>query len=106
MAVSSGLTSGWKVKNGPIVAGTWAGNSTIPNEGQILFKNLDSITNNTTVNPVPDFFDGARPGDLDRKVREDLDKIIILIKKAGVPVAPNFFLEAKSSGGTVEVADG
>ena len=83
-----------------------AGHSTIPNEGHIPFTNLDSITNNTTVNPVPDFFDGARPGDLDRKVREDLDKIIIPTKKAGVPVAPNFFLEAKSSGGTVEVADG
>lgn len=83
-----------------------AGNSTIPNEGHIPFLNLDSITDNTTVNPVPDFFDGARYGDLDRRVRQDLDKIIIPTKKAGVPVAPNFFLEAKSSGGTFQVADG
>ncbi|KAF3768372.1 hypothetical protein M406DRAFT_272867, partial [Cryphonectria parasitica EP155] len=83
-----------------------AGNINIPNEGHISFTNLESITNNTTVNPVPDFFDGARPGDLDKKVREDLDKIIIPSKKGGFPVAPNFFLEAKSSGGTVEVADG
>ncbi|KAL7963197.1 hypothetical protein V8C34DRAFT_310744 [Trichoderma compactum] len=73
-----------------------AGNSTIPNEGHVPFLDLDSITDNTTVNPVPDFFDGARPGDLDRKVKQDLDKIIIPTKGAG----------AKSSGGTVQVADG
>lgn len=26
--------------------------------------------------PVPDFFDGARPGDIDKSVREDLSKMI------------------------------
>ena len=83
-----------------------AGNINIPNKGYILFTNLDSITNNTIVNPVPDFFDRARPGNLDKKVREDLDRIIIPTKKERFPMAPNFFLEAKSSGGTVEVADG
>ncbi|KAL7938257.1 hypothetical protein V8C35DRAFT_145835 [Trichoderma chlorosporum] len=83
-----------------------AGNINILNEGHIPFTNLDSITSDTTVNPVPDFCDGARPGDLDRKVREDLDRIIIPTKKAGFPVAPNFFLEVKGSGGTIKVADG
>ncbi|KAH8747031.1 hypothetical protein F5883DRAFT_367245, partial [Diaporthe sp. PMI_573] len=82
-----------------------AGRANIPNEGHIPFTNLESLTNNTTANPVPDFFDGARPGDVDKIVREDLDKVIVPTKKAGVPVAPNFFLEAKGSGGTVEVAD-
>lgn len=37
----------------PLIAGN-ANN--IPNEGHIPFTNLNSITNNTTVNPVPDFF--------------------------------------------------
>lgn len=87
----------------PLIAGN---STTIPNEGHIPFINLNSITNNTTVNPVPDFFDGARPDDLDRKVREDLDKIIIPSKKAGVPIVPNFFLEVKSCTGTFFVADG
>lgn len=82
------------------------GNASIPNEGHLPFTNLDSLTNNTTVNPVPDFFDGAHAGDLDRKVREDLDKIIIPSKRAGIPIAPNFFLEAKSPRGMMEVAVG
>lgn len=82
-----------------------AGNAGIPNEGHLPFTNLDSLTDYTTTSPVPDFFDGARPGHVDKKVREDLDKVIIPTKKAGVPVAPNFFLEAKGPGGTVEVAD-
>ena len=86
----------------PLLAGT----ANIPNKGHLPFTNLNSLTNNTTINPVPNFFDGACAGDLDRKVREELDRIIIPSKKPGVPMAPNFFLEAKSSGGTVEVADG
>ena len=81
-----------------------AGDAKIPNEGHLPFNNLDSITNETTVNPVPDFFDGVWPGDIDKKVRNDLDRIIVPSKKAGVPVAPNFFLEAKGPGGTIEVA--
>jgi hypothetical protein len=81
-----------------------AGDADIPNEGHLPFTNLDSITGNTTVNPVPDFFDGAHPGAVNKKVREDLDKIIIPNKKVGIPVAPNFFLEAKGPGGTIEVA--
>ncbi len=58
------------------------GNANIPNEGHLPFTNLDSLTDNTTVNPVPDFFDGARPGELERKVREELDRIIVPSKKA------------------------
>lgn len=82
-----------------------AGDINIPNEGHLPFVNLDSITNNTTVNPVPDFFDGAQPAAVDRQVREDLDKIIVPTKHASVPIAPNIFLEAKGPGGTLEVAE-
>ncbi len=81
-----------------------AGNLDIPNEGHLPFLNLDSITGNTTVNPVPDFFDGASPEAVDKQVRDDLDKIIIPTKHATVPIAPNLFLEAKSPGGTDDVA--
>ncbi|KAI0132845.1 hypothetical protein BJ170DRAFT_718998 [Xylariales sp. AK1849] len=68
------------------------GDVDIPNEGHLPFNNLASITNDTTVNPVPDFFDGAHPGALNKKV--------------GIPVAPNFFLEVKGLGGTLGVAEG
>ncbi|KAI8623376.1 hypothetical protein F5Y19DRAFT_458757 [Xylariaceae sp. FL1651] len=83
-----------------------AGDADIPNEGHLPFTNLASITEDTTVNPMPDFFDGAHPEAVDRRVKEDLDKIIIPTKKGGVPIAPNFFLEAKSPGGNIEAAVG
>ncbi|KAG8418638.1 hypothetical protein J3459_012159 [Metarhizium acridum] len=81
-----------------------AGDADIPNEGHLPFINLNSITGDTTIFPVPDFFDGAHPGALDKKVRQDLDKIIIPNKKVGIPVAPNFFLEVKGPTGTPKVA--
>ncbi len=81
-----------------------AGDLDIPNEGHLPFTNLDSITDNTTVNPIPDFFDGALPGAVDKQVRDDLNNIIIPTKHATVPVAPNLFLEAKGPGGTGDVA--
>ncbi len=81
------------------------GNPGIPNEGGLPFTNLDSLTANLTVDPVPDFFDGARSGDLDRQVREELDRVIIPSRKAGVPIAPNLFLEAKGPKGALDVAE-
>lgn len=83
-----------------------AGDADIPNEGHLPFTNLASMTENTTVNPNPDFFDGAHPEAVDHSVREALDTIIIPTKKVGTPIAPNLFLEAKSSGGTLDVAEG
>lgn len=81
-----------------------AGNTNIPNEGHLPFNNSYSLTENIIVNPVPNFFDGARPGAVDKKVREDLNKVIVLNKKAEVFITPNFFLEAKGPGGTADVA--
>ncbi|KAI0410631.1 hypothetical protein F5X98DRAFT_368684 [Xylaria grammica] len=37
-----------------------AGSADVPNEGHLPFTNLESLTNKTTVKPVPDYFDGAR----------------------------------------------
>lgn len=82
------------------------GDIDITNEGHLPFNNLVSITDDTTVNPVPGFFDGAYLGAVDRKVRDNLYEIIIPNKKVRIPVAPNHFLEAKDPGGTLEVAEG
>jgi hypothetical protein len=40
-----------------------AGDSDILNEGHLTFTNVKSITGGATVKAVPDFFDGARPGE-------------------------------------------
>ncbi|KAK4204707.1 hypothetical protein QBC40DRAFT_261336 [Triangularia verruculosa] len=80
------------------------GNASIPNEGSLPFTNFESLTGDLTVNAAPDFFDGALPGDVDKSVREDLRQIIIPTTHANVPVAPNFFLEAKALTGNAAVA--
>lgn len=81
---------------------TITGKSSIPNTGDLSFKNLASLTKNTTVKPCPGFFDGAHPDTVDKEVREDLDMIIVPIKPKwnSVPLAPNFFLEAIPYGGS------
>ncbi|KAI0399638.1 hypothetical protein F4802DRAFT_30220 [Xylaria palmicola] len=80
------------------------GGADIPNEGHLPFGNLDSITSNSTVTLAPDFFDGALPGAIDKRVRDALNKRIVPTPHASVPMAPNFFLEAKGPAGTGEVA--
>ncbi|KUI73129.1 hypothetical protein VM1G_08898 [Cytospora mali] len=86
------------------VVPTLAGDVDILNEGHLPFINLVTLTRNTTVCPVPDFFDGAHPAAVDVQVREDLDRIIIPTKHASVLIAPNLFLEAKSLRENCDVA--
>jgi hypothetical protein len=81
-----------------------AGGASIPNESNLVFTNLESLTGGLTVNAAPDFFDGARPGDIDKSVREDLNQIIVPTKHADVSVVPNLFLEAKAPRGGTDVA--
>lgn len=80
-----------------------AGDSDIPNEGNLPFTNIKSMTGGATVEAVPDFFDGAPSGDIDKAVRDDLSQMIIPTKHANVPVVPNFFLEVKAQKGSADV---
>ncbi|OAA40001.1 hypothetical protein NOR_05995 [Metarhizium rileyi] len=82
-----------------------AGNADIPNEGHLPFTNLRSLIGEATIKPVPDFFDGARPGSLDKAVAKALDDEVRPTKHAGVPIAANFFLEAKARRGGADVAE-
>lgn len=82
------------------------GNADIPNKHNALFTELRHITNEKAVKPKPDFFDGARLQDLSQDLRNDqnLQSTVIPTKHPGVPVAPNFFLEAKGPDGNASVA--
>jgi hypothetical protein len=67
------------------------------------------MTGGPIVKAVPDFFDGARAGDIHTKIRNadeegNLNKLIIPTKHASAPVAPNFFLETKAPRGGADVA--
>lgn len=80
------------------------GNADIPSKDNLVFSNLDLITNKTTVNAMPDLFDGSHSKDLNKIVRQDLSKMIIPITYGMAPVAPNFFLEVKAPRGAADVA--
>ncbi|TQW00239.1 hypothetical protein IF1G_00170 [Cordyceps javanica] len=71
------------------------GDSDILSEGNLIFTNLDSITDGTTVNPAPDLFNGSRSKDVDKIVRQEPSKTIIPTSHTRAPVVPDFFLEAR-----------
>jgi hypothetical protein len=81
-----------------------AGHANIPSKQNLQFTRLDSMTDGVTVDPKPDFYDGARLGDIDKSVREELGPFIIPTGHRTAPVAPNFFLEAKAPHGAADVA--
>lgn len=76
----------------------------IPSEGNLPFTNLDLITNGTTVDAVPDLYDGSYPKDINRTIRRELCKTIIPTSHGHTPAAPNFFVEAKAPRGSADVA--
>ncbi|KAL9120286.1 MAG: hypothetical protein Q9187_003157 [Circinaria calcarea] len=73
-------------------------------EGDVLFTNLTPPTNDMLTAAKPDLYYGARPEQLDRRVRDDLSGYIIPSTQDDLPIAPNFFLAAKGPNGTDAVA--
>ena len=54
--------------------------------------------------PQPDTYDGARPEQIDRRVRQDLGRHIVPCNDSSRPAAPNFFIEGKSRSARPDVA--
>ncbi|ATY62549.1 hypothetical protein A9K55_007579 [Cordyceps militaris] len=80
------------------------GDADIPSEGNLPFTNFDSITDGTTVDAVPDLFDGSHPKDIHERIKQELSDMIIPTKHSLVPVVPNFFMEAKAPRGGADIA--
>lgn len=72
--------------------------------GEIPFTNLDSLTDGTLVPANPDKYYGARPEQLKRSVREELNGLIVPSTQHDLPIAPNYFLQVKGPDGTPAVA--
>jgi hypothetical protein len=70
----------------------------------IAFINLDPLTDGTLVAAKPDIYYGARPEQLDRKVRRELEGHIVPSAQHDLPIAPNMFLEVKGPDGSAAVA--
>ncbi|KAK5020591.1 hypothetical protein LTR60_000378 [Cryomyces antarcticus] len=81
-----------------------AGNANIPSQEDIMYTNLAPLTDGTITAPKPDFYDGARLEQLDRRVRNALGRYIVPSKNFSNPALPNFFAEAKGPDGSAAVA--
>ena len=86
----------------PIIAGKIRDDKCV--EEDVLYTNLDPLTNDKLTVAKPDVYYGSRPEQLDRKVREELSGHIIPSKRDDLPIAPNFFLAAKGPDGSLAVA--
>ncbi|KAH6973667.1 hypothetical protein BKA56DRAFT_592254 [Ilyonectria sp. MPI-CAGE-AT-0026] len=80
------------------------GNANFFNCQDARFTNLISMTNQETARLQPDYFDGARMRAIHEKVQNDLSTVIIPTHDEKLPVATNFFLEAKSPKGNSVVS--
>ncbi|KAI9765135.1 MAG: hypothetical protein M1839_005613, partial [Geoglossum umbratile] len=81
-----------------------SGNANIPNEGGLVFTNLEPLTDGTLVDAKPDFYDGARPEQIDQRVRKKLGSYIIPSTHQHAPSLPNLFVEGKGPDGSTAVA--
>ena len=71
--------------------------------GNVPFLNLANIMRGESHAPKPDRFYGARAERLHQDIREKLATLVIPAKQCR-PIAPNFFVEAKSPGASFSVA--
>lgn len=70
----------------------------------LSFGNLKSFTHGILVKAQPDMYDGARPGQIELQIRDELKPFITPSKKEHAPALPNFFTEVKGPDGSGAVA--
>ena len=85
----------------PIIAGSHQKNHFSVRKTK--FGNLEPLTDGTVAPANPQFFYGARPEQLDRRIRDKLKGRIVPSTMEDKPIAPNFFLEAKGPDGPPSV---
>ena len=83
----------------PIIAGT----VDIPSQENLFFGNLKHLTDGSITKAKPDLYDGSRPADLNKQIREELGPYIVPSTNTAAPCLPNFFTEAKGPKGTPDV---
>ena len=74
-----------------------------PSQADVLFSHLEPVDQDL-VQPKPDLYYGAQPGQIDPRVRDELGKYIVPSSDTSLPAIPNYFLEAKSMQGRADVA--
>lgn len=82
-----------------------SGDTEIPSADDVVFVNLEPLTDGTIVDCKPDFYDGARPAQIDRRIRAELGLFITPSRQQHKPALPNFFAEAKGPDGSWAVGN-
>lgn len=83
----------------PIIAGT----ADISLQENLLFGNLRNLTDGSITKAQPDFYDGSRPADLEKRIREELGPYVVPSTNTAAPCVPNFFTERKGPNGNTTV---
>ena len=80
------------------------GDADIPSQQNLLFGNLKDLTDGTITEAKPDFYDGSRPADLNKRIRKELGPYLVPSTNKSAPCLPNFFSEGKGPTGSAPVA--
>ncbi|KAF9772843.1 hypothetical protein IL306_009428 [Fusarium sp. DS 682] len=70
----------------------------------IVFSNLEHITDGSLVSAKPDVYYGACPEQLKKEIRDELSNLIAPSTQSDLPMLPNNFLEVKGPDGSLGVA--
>lgn len=73
-------------------------------EGEVFFTNLEPLADDMFTTAKADLYYGARPEQLDRRVRDELSGHIVPSTQHDLPIVPNFFLSVKGPEGSLQVA--
>ena len=74
-----------------------------PSAGNVPFGNIDDMAPDVFKKPKPDLYWGARPAQIDQRIRQDLKSQLVPSTNHSYPAAPNFFLEVKGPDGSAAV---
>ncbi|TWU71291.1 hypothetical protein ED733_001670 [Metarhizium rileyi] len=86
----------------PILKGDAQGNTCLA--GELPFTNLEHLTDGTLVPGNPDLYYGARPEQLHRTIRQELNNYLVPSTQHDLPIVPNFLFQAKGPDGSLSVA--
>ena len=84
----------------PLITGT----ADIPSQENLRFTNLKDLTDGSITQAQPDFYDGARPEELNKRIREELGPYITPSTNTSIPCLPNFFAEGKGPKGLTDIS--
>ena len=71
--------------------------------GDVVFNRLEKFDKDIPA-PKPNRYYGAKPAQIDLRVRRDLSKYITPSNRTSLPAAPNFFLESENADARSEIA--